>query len=351
MTAGESMRAIQFEGPGQIRMASLPLPLPEQGEARLRVLAAGICATDFHILQGHFSIRPPRVLGHELVGVVDAVGPGVSADWIGKTCGVSPARFCGHCFACRQGLPQLCLNFECLGNTQDGGLAEFTLVRLDQLVPVEPGQAARAVWLEPMACVMHAIQAAQVKPVDRVLILGAGVLGRLMIQALQVDVRAHIAVVDPNPEKVEQALALGAQAGWVAPRSGPGLGAENSLREWAPDGLQAIIDTTGSPEAIQNGLEWAGPGGRLVLFGVSDPQACLSLSPAKIFSQELTITATSGMTPDSFKVAKDLILSGRIDPSPLVSAAIDLESVPAELHERTYSRRGKVLVYPGGASR
>ncbi len=345
------MRAIQFEGPGQVNLTSLPLPLPKQGEVRLRVLAAGICATDFHILQGHFSIRPPRVLGHELAGVVDAVGPEVPTDWIGKTCGVSPARFCGHCSACRQGLPQLCLNFECLGNTQDGGLAEYTLARPDQLVPVEPGQAAAAVWLEPLACVMHAIQAAQVKPGDRVLILGAGVLGKLMVQALQVNAPVQIAVVDPNPEKVEQALALGAQDGWVTPRSGLALGAENGLREWAPDGLQAVIDTTGSPVAIQNGLKWAGPGGRLVLFGVSDPQTCLSLSPAKIFSQELTITATSGMTPVSFETAEELILSGRIDPSPLVSAAIDLEAVPTELRERTYSRRGKVLVYPGGAPR
>jgi D-arabinitol dehydrogenase (NADP+) len=356
------LRSIVFSAPGNLLLEERPLPTPAAGEVRLRVDLAGICSTDVHIYQGHFKVPMPRVLGHELVGTVDAVAPDVPADWLGQVCGVSPARFCGECAACRRGYPELCENFECLGNTQDGAYAEYTLVRADQLVPLNGLPAETAIWLEPLACVLHAAQvagagqcedpgsSAQAKlgTVETILVVGAGVLGRLMLMALRATTQARLAVVDPNAAKVRQALKVGAQAGWVVPRSGPVSQVAGQIREWAADGPQAILETSGTITAIERAVDWAAPAATLVLFGVPDPAARACISPGSLFAKELKICAAAGMTPPAFQQALSLLSSGRLDPRGLVAQQVDLVAVPQLFAGGAFMQNGKVLVRPGG---
>jgi threonine dehydrogenase-like Zn-dependent dehydrogenase len=212
-----------------------------------------------------------------------------------------------------------------MGNTRDGGLAEYALVPAAQLVPWERDALERAVWLEPLACVLHAIQVVDPAPGASALILGAGVLGNLMVRVLSTLRGVRLAVMDPNPEKVERALEQGADAGWVVPRSGPAEGIEAELRGWTPAGPDLLIDTTGAPAAIERAIRWAAPRAKILLFGVSNPEERLSLDPSLIFSKELLLTASAGMTPDSFDRAERLLRSGSLTPENLVSQAVDLE--------------------------
>lgn len=341
------MKAARFEGTGILNVIDLPEPVPTSKEVRLRVLQAGICATDLHILQGHFPVQPPRVLGHELSGVVDAVGEDISPDWLGKICGVRPARFCGTCSACQNGYPELCFRFECLGNTRDGGYAEAVLVPEDQLVWLPGVQPEKLVWLEPLACVLHALDACHAGHSRSVLITGAGVLGRLMVLVLKATSSARIAVADPNPEKVSQALSLGAQKGWVVPHSGEIPQIDEEIQSWDPDGISAVIDTSGSPAAIERAIRWAGMAGQVLLFGVSDPAAHFPLYPEVIFRKELHLSAASGMTPRSFDQAVELLRSDLVDPTSLVSEIIDLKQVPEIIRDRTRMSAGKILIQPG----
>lgn len=131
------MKSVAFIGKHNVQLCEAPDPTPGRGEVRLKVLLAGLCATDRYIVAGHFSVQPPRILGHELVGIVDAIGAKVSESWMGVKVGVLPARFCGTCVMCQSDNPQLCQNFECLGNTHDGAYAQFTIAKSDQLVPLE----------------------------------------------------------------------------------------------------------------------------------------------------------------------------------------------------------------------
>ena len=324
-----------------------PTPQPGEGEVVLRVQLAGVCTTDRHIVSAHFAVRPPRILGHELVGRVVATGNGVDPAWNGKLCGVRPARFCGKCAQCRNGAPQLCQNFECLGNTHDGGYAEYTLVRKDQLVTLEMISPEDAVLLEPLACVIQALsKIGGGDIVDPVLIIGAGVMGKLMIQVLRATTSAPVAILDPNSAKVAAALRFGAQIGWTVSRQGPAPEVGKALIEWAPHGVPTIVDTTGSPIALQRSLEWARPGGKILLFGVSEPSASLRVSPYQIFTKELTILASSGMTPTSFDSSVALLKSGRIDPHLLIAIRIDLTELPAYLLGSLPNPDGKVVVSP-----
>lgn len=319
---------------------------------RLKVLLAELCATDRHIVEGYFTVHPPRILGHEIVGLVDAVGPDVSKSWIGKKVGVQPARFCGKCAMCQSGNPQLCLNFECLGNTQDGGYAEFTIARSDQLIDLDEISEQDAVWLEPLACIIQALSQVGGEEIrDPVLIIGAGALGILMLQTIRSTTTAQVAVVDPNPTKIEKALTYGAQMGWVVPRQGAAYEMTAGLKEWAAQGFPTVIDTSGAPVAIQRGIEWASPRGKVLLFGVSDPAAMLCISPQQIFSKELTLLASSGMTPISFDAAVRLLREKRIKPSTLNAAQINLQDLPAYLLGDKSSPLGKVLIAPGSMSK
>ncbi len=341
------MRAVLFEGPDILRIVDIPQPDPAPGEVRLKILLAGICATDTHILHGRFPVRPPRVLGHELVGVVEAVGAGVSPDWLGRTCGVRPARFCGVCSACREGRPELCLRFECLGNTRDGGYAEATCVPAGQLVDLPGVPPEVLVWLEPLACVAHALEACQADRSRSVLILGAGVLGRLMLQTLKKTTPARLAAADPNLRKTRLALAAGAEKAWVVPRMGATPGLDEHIRHWAPEGVQTIIDTSGSPEAVERALQWAAPAGQVLLFGVPDPEAQFPFHPGLVFRKELRILATSGMTPSSFERAVALLREAALDPTGLVSEVIGLDEVPQVFRDRERLSAGKILIQPG----
>jgi len=342
------MQSVVFFGKNDIRLTESPVPTPGRGDVLLKVLLAGVCATDRHIVEGHFSVRPPRILGHEIVGVVEAVGPGAAQEWLGKLCGVRPARFCGSCSMCQIGEPQLCKNFECLGNTRDGGYAEYTLAQTAQLVHLENIKPEAAVWLEPLACVLQALEKIDVSQKrGPMLILGAGVLGKLMLQVILSTTRAQVAVIDPNAKKVAAAIELGAHTGWTIPRQGTAPETSTELLRWAPGGPLVIIDTTGSPEAIQRAIDWASPSGRILLFGVSDPTAMLSISPHQIFSKEITLLASSGMSPASFDAAYAMLRSEQIDPTRLVSLSIGLDDLPAYLLGQAPKQEGKILVRPG----
>lgn len=341
------MKSVAFLGKQDVQLREAPDPTPGKGEVRLKVLLAGLCATDRHIVAGHFSVKSPRILGHELVGIVDAIGPEVPESWMGVKVGVLPARFCGTCAMCQSGKPQLCQNFECLGNTHDGGYAQFTIAKSDQLIPLNEISEYDAVWLEPLACVIQALNQVGGKEIaGPVLIIGAGTLGILMLETILSMTPAKVAVVDPNQPKVENALARGAQMGWVVPRQGPAPEVTASLHEWSPQGIPIVIDTTGVPEAIQRGIEWASPRGKVLLFGVSDPTSKLCISPHQVFSKELTILASSGMTPASFEAAVVLLREKRIQPSTLNAGVINLQGLPAYLlGEKTYPF-GKGLISP-----
>lgn len=342
------MRVIRFEGPGQLILVDTPRPTPGPGEILLRVTVAGICQTDVHIVQGHFPVRPPRVLGHEFAGEVVALGEGVSGLRLGQTVGVSPAIFCGECAYCRRGQPQQCLNFRCLGNTEDGGWAEFALIRADQAIPLGDLRPEQAVWLEPLSCVVRALEFYPNLEGAAALVIGAGPLGLLTLQILRIYGARPVAVVDPNPGKIERASHLGAEPALVVERIGDTPAVDVALRAAAPLGFDLTIDTTGKSASIGRALRWTGRTGTVILFGISDPEDRLLVSPAEIFDKELTIRAAAGSTPDAFAEAVRLMQTERFDTDSLVWRKVGLDNVPqvaAALMQP--GEKGKVLVYPG----
>ena len=337
------MKAVALTVPGKVVLVERPVPAPGPSQVRLRVTAAGMCMTDKHIYHGHFPVPVPRVLGHEIAGTVEALGTGVPSEWLGRQVGVQPARFCGTCPACRRDSPHLCANFKCLGNTHDGGYAEYTLVNADQLVAMPDLAPQTTIWLEPLACVIQALMTAL--PVDRqpVMVAGAGTFGRLFAQVLSRHSGVAVGGVDPNQPRLEQARAMGAAITWHVPRRGATPDIDREIESWFDGGPSLLIETSGQVTSIERMVRWAGPGGTVLLFGVTPTDIEMQIKPAAIFSRGLRLTASAGMTPAAFKQAVTLLRSGVLDFGPLVYGEVSLEAVPDLLN---HMPAGKPIIVP-----
>jgi len=338
------MQALELTQPGILSLVQRPIPQPAAGQVLLRVDAAGVCMTDAHIFHGHFAIPTPRVLGHEIVGTVTALGADLDPALLGQRVGVQPARFCGACPACLAGMPELCANFQCLGNTHDGGYADYVVVDADQVAPLGDLPAELGTWLEPLACVLHALGRVVVKADQPVLIAGAGTFGKLFTQVLTRHYGLSVGIVDPNPSRIAQAQAMGAVAGWRVPRSRrPSPSTDAQIAAWLGGAGGLLIDTTGNGTAIERLLRWAGAGGSVLLFGVSAPETRIRLAPATLFARQLTLTASAGMTPAAFDAALTLLQGGGLALEALITARVGLADVPALLSRLP---SGKVIITP-----
>lgn len=340
-----TMRAAVFQGPGRLVVESRPVPrLTAPDDVLLRVERAGICGTDLHILAvppGH-PATPGCVLGHEYLARVVEVGPSVSDLRAGDRVVVDPNLTCGLCGYCRLGLANVCDRMTTLGIFRDGGLAEFSLAparalhRIRDDVPAE-----RAVFAEPLACILHAVERAGLVPGDRAAVLGAGPIGLLFVLLLRDAGASEVVVVEPAAARRQLAAELGARA------LDPAADDPAAVVREVSGGLGAdlVVDAVGSllPEAV--GL--ARRGGRVVLFGVNQ-QAERTVAQYAITRHELTVLG-SFIQRGAFPRVVRLLETGRLPVERLVSHRVGLEEVGRGLEALRAGEAVKVLVAPGSA--
>lgn len=235
-----TMQALVKGGPGQVgtSLQEVPVPTPGRGQIRLRVTGTGICGTDLHIMDDEFLSVPPVVMGHEVTGVVDAVGEDVGDGVVGRRVSLETYYVtCGSWSYCRSGSPNLCGSRRSIGSHVDGGFAQHIVVPVHNAHDVAPsaGDAAGALY-EPLACVAHALcDPAVASPGDRALVVGPGTMGLLAAQVL----RAQGAVVTVvGAARDELRLAAADSLGLAAVESGdlavPGPASTSSPTAPAP---------------------------------------------------------------------------------------------------------------------
>jgi 2-desacetyl-2-hydroxyethyl bacteriochlorophyllide A dehydrogenase len=309
------MRAIVIDRPGSFRVAEVPDPAPADDEIVVRVECCGICGTDLHIMDGEFPPTPyPITPGHEFAGTVVARGPGVTLDLPeGARVAVDPSLYCGHCRRCRAGRDNLCEKWAAIGDTVDGAFAEYVAVpavnayRLPDHLDAQHGA-----MVEPLACAVHGLR--RLGPVfgDPVVLAGAGTMGLLLLQLLLHAGAGPVTVVDRVSERLEVARKLGAAQ---AVTDASALDAER---------FEIAVDATGAPAAIEAVAGLLDRGGRLLVFGVSPAEARISVSPFRVYNDEITITGSMAILR-SFGPAVGLLASGAVDPRPLLSEPLPLE--------------------------
>ncbi|QBI54454.1 alcohol dehydrogenase catalytic domain-containing protein [Streptomonospora litoralis] len=332
------MRAAIIERPGTVTVGDRPDPTPADDGVVVRVRACGICGTDLHIADGEFPPSPyPLVPGHEFAGEVVAVGsraPGGLRE--GDRVAVDPSLFCGHCAYCRAGRGNLCANWGAIGDTVDGGFAEFAAapaVNCHRL-PDHVGDREAAL-VEPLSCAVHGVRRIGVHVGERFLLVGAGTMGLLLQQLLQQG-GAAVTVVDRNTERLELAKALGAAA------------TAADTAELDGERFDAAADATGAPAAIEAAFDALHRGGRLLVFGVAPDDARVALSPFRIYNDEITVVGSMAVL-HSYGAALDLLAAGRLRTAELLTHALPLAEFPDALGLMRAGAGVKVQVRPDAA--
>ncbi|MEV0703019.1 zinc-dependent alcohol dehydrogenase family protein [Saccharopolyspora sp. NPDC050389] len=330
------MRAAIIDQPGSIRVGDVPDPKPGDGQLVIKVGACGICGTDLHIADGHFPPTPyPIVPGHEFAGEVVEIGADVPGDWkAGDRVAVDPSLFCGYCTPCRSGHGNLCANWNATGDTVDGAFAEFVAVPAATCYRMPDEMTwQQGALVEPVSCAVHGVRQIGVEAGERFLVVGAGTMGLLMQQLLQRG-GAHVTVVDRNEARLSRATQLGAVA------------VSTDVAE-LDERFDAAVDCTGAAPAIEAAFDSLRRGGRLLVFGVAPEEARVSLSPFRIYNDEIKIVGSMAVL-NSFGAALNLVASGAIDTAALLTDTLPLEEFPAALDLMRSGAGLKVQVLPGG---
>ncbi len=330
---------------GHLELQERPCRPAGWGEALVRVRAVGICATDLHLLAGSQRFdRIPPVLGHEIAGVVESVGGGVSSDWVTSRVIVDPVIGCGMCPYCHAGRKLLCKSGGELGTTGgDGGYAEYVTVpatnlyRWPETLSFEEGAI-----MEPLNCTWGAFLRARAQPGESVLIFGSGPAGLLFLALARTSGCTPVYVIGRGEVRLGLAQQFGATETWSYWDADL---QKKVLQATGSRGPDIVVDASGADKAIGQAFEWVRPGGRVVLYGVSDTGRPNILSD-RIVGKDLQVVAGIG-SPLLWDRCVQLAASGLIDFHALVTHRFPLEKADEALTTaRDGDRAIKVVLCP-----
>ncbi|WP_424767817.1 zinc-dependent alcohol dehydrogenase family protein [Paenibacillus sp. sgz302251] len=314
------MKALVIEGPRKAVIKEVPYPAPKRGEVTIQVKNVGICGTDFHIFEGEFISPYPIIPGHEFSGVIHEVGEGVTGFIPGDRVSADPSLFCGNCQFCLTHRGNQCENWGALGNTVNGSMAEFVSVPAGNVVKLPDTMSfEEGAFIEPMACVVHGMNRLQLQVGNRVLLFGAGAMGQQLIQSIARAGASELVVVDVAQEKLDLALKHGATKGVLSRDLETALSKDNY-----PYGFDAVVDVTGIPAVIEKALDFVGPAGKYLQFGVTADNASIRINPFKLYNKDWTLLGSMAIN-HTFIPAFNWIKEGRINLNPLISKTISLE--------------------------
>jgi len=328
---------------------TVPEAGPGAGEVRVRSTFIGICGSDLHAACGsHPFIDLPYRPGHEVIGVVDAVGAGVDDSWLGARVVVEPNLACGHCTQCREGRYNICRDLLVLGCQTPGGLADSFSVAADRLVALDPGlDDDHAILIEPLATPIHAVRRAAATVGDLrgrpVVVIGAGPIGLFVLLAAR-NAGAKVVVADLRASKRERAERLGATG---------------SFDPTAPDAVESALALLGGPAAVvfdcvaiessvAQAVDLVDKGGAIMVVGVAAGATPVRLD--LIQDRELALVGNLMYVREDFMAAIDLLGSGAVPIDEIISARYDFEHSAEAFAASADPENVKVVVAVGASS-
>ena len=325
----------RFYGASDLRLERVSVPDPGPGQALVRMIGSGVCGSDVHAVRGDFELwKPPITLGHEGVGIVEALGHGDSPAAEGMVVSVCPSVSCGICFHCREGEELLCSR----RSAHLGAFADYSIVPLAALYPLPAGVSWRsAILTEPLACVLHALGLAGVRPGEWVGVVGGGTIGMLLTQVARLH-GAHVLLSEPDAKRREMGARMGADQ-VVDPKTDDVI--ETAMRFTSGVGLDRVIEAVGSPSTIEQAIGMARRGGSVVVMGGSPRNAELSLRPYELYERQLTVR---GSFIRNFDFQRAVRMLDRLELEPLITAQFDLEQIDQAIESVASNRGLKTVV-------
>ena len=337
------MKSLLLSEYNHLDVVDTPQPLPAADEVLIRVEACGICGSDVHGYDGGSGRRiPPIVMGHEAAGVVAALGAEVKDLAMGERVTFDSTVYCGKCEYCARGEVNLCNNREVVGVScgdyrRAGAFAEFIAVPR-RIVYSLPGSIPfeEAAMLEAVSVALHALRISPDPVGKTALVIGAGMIGLLTLQAARAAGCSRVFISDVDETRLELAKKIGAEEALHA--SGPELLAE-IMQRTDGKGVDLVLEAVGRTETIASAIDCVRKGGTVTLIGNITPEVTIHLQ--KVVSRQIRLQgscASSGEYPEAI----ELMASGKIQVKPLITAVASLEEGP-RWFERLHSREPNLM--------
>ena len=304
-----------------LRLEDVPKPACGRDEVLVRILKTGICGTDVHIFAwdewASRRIRPPLIIGHEFMGLIEEVGDAVTDFRPGDYVSGEGHIGCGHCYFCRTGRGHICRSVQIIGVDRNGCFAQYMTMTQGNVWKLKSGipHEAAAIF-DPYGNAMHTVMAQPVAG-RTVGIIGAGAIGLIAVKIAQAAGALEVLVIEPQPRKRQLAAASGArlvfdpaEAGW-----------KQKFLAATPEsiGVDVLLEMSGSPEGVHNAFELVRPGGDLALLGIPSKDVDLNFAEAIIF-KSVTVRGINGrLMFETWYQCERFLLEHKLDLLPLIT--------------------------------
>jgi threonine 3-dehydrogenase len=342
------MRAIRKEaaGPG-LTMAEISDPQPGPGEVLLQVKAASICGTDLHIRNwdpwAAEHVVPPLVVGHEMCGIVIAHGPGVHEPGLGTLVSVESHIVCGRCSWCRTGKGHLCPNTQILGVHRDGVFADYVAVPAENAWPDPDDMPLSIASLQENFG--NAVHTVSIPPIEgrKVLVTGCGPVGVMAVAAAKAAGARAVFATDVSAYRLDLATRLGADVTVDASQSDV---VAEILEATDGEGVDALLEMSGAPDALDDGLHLLKPGGEAALLGITSDPVTLDIDDRIIFKGASVHGVVGRRLWDTWYRMRAMLRSGSVDLGPLVTHRFALDDFDRAFELMSAGQCGKVVMFP-----
>jgi L-iditol 2-dehydrogenase len=327
--------------PYKIEFIDSEAPVPLEGEVLIRLSLVGICGSDLHMYKHGHQSDGPLTIGHEGMGVIVGIGPGIPGERVGERVVIEPNIPCLRCPECRNGKGNICRNKRKIGVSEHGCFAEYVTI---------PGEFAHtlpdsirdedAVAIEPAVVALSAIKRSGVKPGDTIAVIGLGPIGMLLTHAA-VTFGYRVLVTDLVDVKIRMAEEMGARR--VQGSRSTGEKAENLEVAFREAGVAAVFECAGSGKSASMAIEAAPRGADVIVLGLSEDPACFS---PRLLSQKGNNIIPSLIYdhPVDFQRCIYLVEQGILTPGLVVTRYYALKQLPEALDEALKGRETKIVI-------
>lgn len=322
------MRAHVLVRPGLLELSEVSQPVPDVDDVVIRVRAALTCGTDLkNFLRGHPKFPVPMLLGHEFAGDIAAVGARVHGFREGDAVMLAPTAPCGTCFYCSREQENLCP--QVMDTMVHGAYAEYVkvpghIVKTNLYAKPAGLPYEQAALLEPLSCVLHAVEPLRLRPTDTVVLIGAGAFALLHLLVLRSRSAGQIVLVTRGAQRATLAKSIGAD---VVITGGAEHARDAVLDVTDGRGADVVVECTGQVAVWELAPALARPGGQVVLFGGCPSGSVMRVDTGRLHYDQISLLSPFHFTPRNVRAAYDLLASGTLNAGALISGSYPLDGL------------------------
>ncbi|WP_413376880.1 zinc-binding alcohol dehydrogenase family protein [Paenibacillus taichungensis] len=320
------MRAVICEEINRLALRDIAEPERTENQALVTIRRIGICGTDLHAYKGNQPFFTyPRVLGHELAGIVEEIGENEAGLKAGDQVSIIPYLHCGHCIACRSGKTNCCVSMQVMGVHVDGGMRERIVVPVSHLIQADGLTLDETAMVEPLSIGAHAVRRAALRPGEQVVVIGAGPIG-LGVMAFAKQAGARVIAIDRNLDRLELSRTWAGVDNMVQANE---QAAQQVAEITNGDYATAVFDATGNMQSMNDAIQYVAHGGQLIFVGLV--KADISFHDPDFHKREMSILGSRNATREDFEEVMSILREKKLNMDGYITHRASFDQLPVSI--------------------